>query len=337
MGDKILLAHGNGGSLMHELIVDLFCRYFGNHILNEQSDAAILPSQHKNLAFTTDSYVIDPIFFPGGDIGKLAVCGTVNDLTVSGADPQYISVSFIIEEGFSYKDLEAIVKSMSKEARKAKIKIVTGDTKVVQRGKCDKIFINTSGVGIIDTRHLHIHKGNRIRPGDLVIVNGTIGDHGMAVMNARESFRFKSDLKSDCSSLNFLTSRILRVSKQVKFMRDATRGGIASVLCEIAGKRNIGIELNESSIPVKESVSGFCEILGFDPLYIANEGKLILVVGSKDADKVLKEMKKDKSGKDSEIIGIITEEHPGKVVIQTKAGGKRILGLLSGEQLPRIC
>jgi hydrogenase expression/formation protein HypE len=337
MDDKILLAHGNGGSMMHELITGLFHRFFFNHILNEQSDAAILPSQKKRIAFTTDSYVVDPIFFPGGDIGKLSICGTVNDLAVSGAKPQYISVSFIIEEGFPFKDLETIVKSMSLAARKAKVKIVTGDTKVVQRGKCDKIFITTSGVGFVETKHLHLHTGNRINPGDVIIINGTIGDHGMAVMNARESFRFKSSLKSDCTSLNFLINRILGISDNVHFIRDATRGGMATILCEIAEKLNIGIELDEVKIPIKDSVNGFCELLGFDPLYIANEGKIILVVGSKDADIVLREMKKDKSGRKSEIIGIVIEDHPGKVVIQTKAGGKRIMGLLIGEQLPRIC
>lgn len=337
MADRILLAHGSGGSLMHELIVELFHRYFGNRILEEQSDAALLPSQTMKLAFTTDSYVVDPIFFPGGDIGKMAVCGTVNDLAVSGATPLFISVAFIIEEGFSFNDLEQIVKSMSAEARKARVRIVTGDTKVVHRGKCDKIFINTSGVGVVHPIHTTIHMGSRISQGDAILINGTIGDHGMAVMNARESFRFRSELKSDCASLNFLIKKVLGTSRQVKFMRDATRGGIATVLCEIAQQRRIGAELDELKIPMNESVKGFCEILGFDPLYTANEGKFILVVGRRDAEKVLKEMRKDKLGRQSEIIGFITDEHPGKVIMQTSTGGKRILGLLSGEQLPRIC
>lgn len=337
MEGKILMAHGNGGSLMHDLIVNLFHHYFGNPYINKQSDAAVLPTHPGNLAFTTDSYVVDPIFFPGGDIGKLAVCGTVNDLAVSGATPLYISCSFIIEEGFLLKDLEAIVKSMAREARKAKIKIVTGDTKVVPKGKCDRIFINTSGVGSVEPEYLHLHTGRSIRPGDLIIINGTIGDHGIAVMNARESFRFDSDLKSDCCSLHPLIKRISSVSGQIRFMRDATRGGIATVLCEIAASRNLGIELDEQKIPMKESVRGFCEILGFDPLYVANEGKFILVVGAKHADIVLKEMKMAHTGKNASIIGTVTADHPRKVVLKTKTGGKRVLGFLSGEQLPRIC
>ena len=243
--EKILLGHGNGGSLMHGLINDLFVRHFGNRILNEQTDSAIIPSQTQEIAFTTDSFVVDPIFFPGGDIGKLAVCGTVNDLAVSGADLRYISVSFILEEGFSMKELEMIVKSLADEARKAKVMIVTGDTKVVNRGKCDKVFINTAGIGLVNKRDRLICKARTIRPGDLILINGTIGDHGMAVLNARESFSFRVPVISDCASLNRLIRKVLNQSSHVKFMRDPTRGGVATVLNELAGKVNLGIENTE--------------------------------------------------------------------------------------------
>lgn len=336
-GDKIMLSHGNGGRMMHDLVENLFIRNFSNTILNDQTDSAVIDINDATIAFTTDSFVVDPIFFPGGDIGKLAVCGTVNDLSVSGANPLYLSVSLIIEEGFPMKDLERIVLSMAKEARKAKVSIVTGDTKVVNRGKCDKIFINTSGIGILNKKDRSIGKGTKIQTGDKIIINGTIGDHGMAVMNARESFNFKTSIHSDCASLNSFIRTILENSSQVKFMRDPTRGGVAAVLNELVQKKTFGIEIEESSIPVSEGVRGMCEILGYDPLFIANEGKVVLVSGQKECSKILNVMKEDKLGKKSRIIGEIVDDHHGKVVLKTMTGGKRIVDIMTGEQLPRIC
>jgi hydrogenase expression/formation protein HypE len=335
--EKIVLSHGNGGRMMHDLIENLFVRHFSNKILKERTDSAVIGTDGATIAFTTDSFVVDPIFFPGGDIGKLAVCGTINDLSVSGANPLYLSVSFIIEEGFPMKDLERIVLSMAKEARKAKVSIVTGDTKVVNRGKCDKIFINTSGIGILNKKYRSVGKGTHIRPGDKIIINGTIGDHGLAVMNARESFNFKTSILSDCASLNSFIRSILKNSSQVKFMRDPTRGGVATVLNEMVQKKTFGIEIEESSIPVSEGVRSMCEILGYDPLFIANEGKVILVLGEKESSKILKVMKEDKLGKKSRIIGGIVDDHHGKVVLRTMTGGKRIVDIMTGEQLPRIC
>jgi hydrogenase expression/formation protein HypE len=334
---KILLSHGNGGRLMHELIESLFIKHFGNSILREQTDSAILKLDDSNIAFTTDSFVVDPIFFPGGDIGKLAVCGTVNDLAVSGAKPLYLSVSFIIEEGFPLDDLEKIVISMAQEAQDAGVTIVTGDTKVVNRGKCDKIFINTSGIGSIAEKHLSIGKGANILQGDRILVNGTIGEHGMAVMNARESFNFKTSILSDCACLNSFIWTILDHSSGVKFMRDPTRGGVATVLNELVQKKTFGIEIDEYAMPVTDGVRSMCEILGYDPLYIANEGKVILVSGEKESPGLLNVMKEHKLGKMSSIIGKITGEHPGKVVLKTTTGGKRIIDIMTGEQLPRIC
>jgi hydrogenase expression/formation protein HypE len=335
--EKINLSHGNGGRMMHDLIKSLFIKYFGNRILNEQSDAAIVPAGSDKIAFTTDSFVIDPIFFPGGDIGKLAVCGTVNDLAVSGADPRFISVSFIIEEGLPLKDLEIIVKSLAEEARKAKVIIVTGDTKVVNKGKCDKLFINTAGIGMVREKNRFISKARNIRAGDLILINGTIGDHGMAVMNARESFNFKAQLVSDCASLHMLVRKVLDHSSLVKFMRDPTRGGVATVLNELAGKINLGIEIDESDLPISNGVRAMCEILGYDPLYIANEGKVLMVAGKTEGMHILDIMKKDKLGKQSAIIGRIVRDHPGKVALRTVTGGKRIIDSLAGDLLPRIC
>lgn len=337
MDNKITLAHGNGGALMHDLINDLFFRYFKDPVLSRQGDAAVLPANNNFIAFTTDSFVIDPLFFPGGDIGKLAVCGTINDLAVTGAIPLYISVSFIIEEGFPMEDLKKIVISMSKEAGKAGVKIVTGDTKVVNKGKCDKLFINTSGIGSIERKHAHLSAGSKIVPGDVIIFSGNIGDHGMAVLNARESFNFRSNLKSDCASLNFLINKMLSVTSQIRFMRDPTRGGAATVLNELAGKFNVGIEIDEALVPVSRGVKGMCELLGMDPMYIANEGKVIAVCGRRNARKLLRTMKKEPFGREAEIVGDIVREHPGKVILRTVSGGKRIMDVLMGDQLPRIC
>jgi hydrogenase expression/formation protein HypE len=335
--EKILLSHGNGGRMMHDLITNMIVKYFGNKILNEQSDSAIMTVGSQEMAFTTDSFVIDPLFFPGGDIGKLAVCGTVNDLAVSGADPVYISVSFIIEEGFPMKDLELIVKSLSEEARKAKVLIVTGDTKVVNKGKCDKLFINTAGIGKVRQKNRLISKARNITPGDLILINGTIGDHGMAVMNARESFNFKIPVVSDCACLNELIHKVLDHKTKVKFMRDPTRGGVATVLNELSGKIKLGIEIDESALPVSKGVNAMCELLGFDPLHIANEGKVLLVASRMESPFILEMMKKNKLGKQCAIIGRIVKDHPGKVVMKTITGGRRIIDTLTGDPLPRIC
>lgn len=337
MGKNILLGHGSGGKLSHDLISDLFVKYFSNDILAEQTDAAVLNVDSEKLAFTTDSFVVDPIFFPGGNIGKLAIAGTVNDVAVSGATPLYLSTSFIIEEGFALNDLEEIVKTMAEEARKAGVKIVTGDTKVVNRGKCDKIFINTTGIGELHDRFSHIGSGDFIQAGDKIIINGSIGDHGMSVMAAREDMKFKTDIQSDCACLNHMIKAVLNITDKMHFMRDATRGGLATVLCELAQNKNFGIEINEENLPVKENVRGMCELLGFDPLYVANEGKVVMVVAAEDSDRVLAELKNDKFGLEASIIGEIVDDHKGKAWITTGIGGRRIIDMLAGEQLPRIC
>jgi hydrogenase expression/formation protein HypE len=333
---NILLGHGSGGRLMHQLIGDMFLKHFSNSILNEQTDSAILDIGLSEIAFTTDSFVIDPIFFPGGNIGKLAVCGTVNDLAVSGAQPLYISVSFIIEEGFPVSDLETIVISLADEAKKAGVMVVTGDTKVVNKGKCDKLFINTAGIGRMKKNNIQISKAMNIQPDDVIIINGTIGDHGMAVMNARESFNFRTEIESDCASLNHMIGDILE-DHHVKFMRDPTRGGVATVLNELAEKISLGIEISESELPVKSGVRAMCELLGFDPLHIANEGKVIIVTGEKEGENILRLLKKNEYGKESAIIGRVVADHPGKVVLKNETGGRRIIDSLTGDQLPRIC
>ncbi|HNZ42847.1 MAG TPA: hydrogenase expression/formation protein HypE [Bacteroidales bacterium] len=333
----ILLGHGSGGRLSHELIRELFYKYFSNAVLAGQSDSALLQIDARNIAFTTDSYVVDPIFFNGGNIGKLAVCGTVNDLAVSGAVPKYISAGFIIEEGLAFDDLKSIVASMADEAQKAGVIIVTGDTKVVNKGQCDKVFINTSGIGLLDEKHQHISSGNTIKPGDKILINGSIADHGMTIMAARNFENFNTDIHSDCAPLNHMIHAVLNAGCSVKFMRDATRGGIATVLCELAEHNNLGIEINESAVLIKENVRGICELLGFDPFYVANEGKVLMVVDCRDADKALQIMKQNDLGKEASIIGTVVNESRGKAILKTTIGGKRIMDMLAGEQLPRIC
>jgi len=337
MGKSILLEHGSGGKLSRNLIKEMFIKYFGNPVLNNQTDSALLNTDSNLISFTTDSYVVDPLFFPGGNIGKLAVCGTLNDLAVSGAIPKYISVSFILEEGISFEDLELIVSSIADEAKKADVLVVTGDTKVVNRGKCDKIFINTSGIGILDKKYKHISTGENIKAGDKIIINGTIGDHGMAVMAARDFAGFKTDIRTDCACLNMLITDVLDAKCNVKFMRDATRGGIATILCELTENLNIGIEVDESQVPVKEAVRGMCELLGFDPFYVANEGKIIMIASADDAERVVEVMKQNEFGIDCSVIGEVTVNHKGKAILRTGIGGTRIIEMLSGEQLPRIC
>ncbi|MEI6677111.1 MAG: hydrogenase expression/formation protein HypE [Mariniphaga sp.] len=333
---KVMLSHGSGGKMMHQLIQDLFIRHFSNPILEEQTDAAILKVNSSEIAFTTDSFVIDPLFFPGGNIGKLAVCGTVNDLAVSGAEPLYLSVSFILEEGFPMHELEIIVESLAEEAKKAGVLIVTGDTKVVNKGKCDKLFINTAGIGRVSKENSQISKALNINPGDVIIINGTIGDHGMAVMNARESFNFKASVESDCACLNHLIREVLD-QFSVKFMRDPTRGGVATVLNELVEKIHLGIEIDEATLPVNNGVKAMCEVLGFDPLHIANEGKVIIVASEQEGLKIVELLKRNKSGLKSAIIGRVVNDHQGKVVLKNETGGRRINDSLSGDQLPRIC
>ncbi len=333
----ILLGHGSGGRLSHELITSIFVRHFGNPILNQQGDAAVFAIEQGALAFTTDSYVVDPIFFPGADIGKLAVAGTVNDLSVSGAQPLYLSAGFIIEEGLEVALLEKVVESMATEAKKAGIYIVTGDTKVVDRGKCDKLFINTAGVGMVKPGYEQLQSGKFIQPGDKIIINGAIGDHGMAVMSARNQLNIQSQLQSDCASLNGLINELDQHREHIHFMRDATRGGLGTVLAELCDKRPFGVNIEEEAIPVHEGVRGMCELLGFDPLYVANEGKVVLVVGAAATDQIVDIMRMHPLGKEAFVIGEISQDHPGKCWLQTAIGGNRIVDMLAGEQLPRIC
>jgi hydrogenase expression/formation protein HypE len=335
MSEYISLNHGSGGSLAGKLIRNIFVKRFG---MDEPlTDSAVLKENGLLLAFTTDSYVVDPIFFPGGDIGKLAVCGTVNDLSVSGAMPKYISASFIIEEGFSFHDLALIADSMSSEAKNAGVRIVTGDTKVVEKGKCDKLFINTSGIGMMKSGFETISSAMDVKPGDKLIINGPIGNHAIAVLGARKELTFSSPVTSDCASLNHLINNVLEECSEIHFMRDLTRGGLATVLNELADMIFSGIIINESSVPVEEPVKGLCEILGFDPLCLANEGKVLFVVGNEGHQKVLDVLRSHPLGKYSEVIGEIVDNGRNMVILNTAIGGRRIIDMPSGMQLPRIC
>lgn len=320
---------------MHNLIEKMFMSAFKNPTLEESHDSAVLNLTGKKLAFTTDSYVISPLFFPGGDIGSLAIHGTVNDLSMSGAKPLYISTGFIIEEGLPMETLWKIVQSMNRAANEAGIEIVTGDTKVVDKGKGDGIFINTAGIGIIEHK-LNINPSS-IKPGDVVIVNGDIGRHGIAIMAQREGLEFETTIESDSAPLNGIVQNLIREGLEIHCMRDLTRGGLASALVEIAGASNHNINIIESDIPVREDVEGACEMLGFDPLYVANEGRFIVILPEKDVKKALSIMKKSEYGKESKIIGKVTDENKGLVTMKSKIGAARIVDMLSGEQLPRIC
>jgi hydrogenase expression/formation protein HypE len=333
--DKILLDHGSGGRASHELIEQVFAPRFQNPFLNEMNDSAVFDLKGGKLAFTTDSYVVDPIFFPGGDIGSLAVCGTVNDLAMRGARPYYLSVGFIIEEGFLLSDLEQILASMERAAREAEVQVVTGDTKVVPKGAVDKIFINTSGIGLIP-EGINI-AGQNARPGDAVLVSGTLGDHGLTILSKREGLAFESTLRSDAAPLNHLVQDMLQTGSEIHVLRDPTRGGLATTLNEIAGQSQVGLEIWEEAIPIRDSVSAASEILGLDPLYVANEGKLIAILPLSQAEAVLAAMKKNPYGREAAIIGEVGIENPGKVVMKTVIGGKRLVDMLTGEQLPRIC
>jgi len=332
--DKILLAHGSGGKLAHELVEKSFVKALANPLLAKLDDSAVIDLSGR-LAFTTDSYVVSPIFFPGGDIGKLAVCGTVNDLAMSGAKPLYLSLSFIIEEGLLKSELDKVVNSVQRAAGEAGVEIVTGDTKVVHRGSADKLFINTAGVGII-AEGVNI-SGSNARAGDRVILSGTIGDHGIAVISQREELSFSTDLKSDCAPLGGLVAEMLNASPNIHCLRDPTRGGLATSLNELAKQSGVSIRIEEEKIPVREEVLAACEMLGFDPLYVANEGKLVAIVPPDDAEKILKAMRGNRYGKDAAIIGEVGSEKAGRVVMKTALGASRIVDMLTGDLLPRIC
>lgn len=334
--DKILLSHGSGGRLSQQLIQDVFLKELSNEILDELNDSAVLEVVEGKLAYTTDAFVVSPIFFPEGDIGRLSVCGTVNDLAMMGAKPLYLSASFIIEEGLAINDLKTILRSMKQAADEAGIKIVCGDTKVVGRGMADKIFITTSGIGLIPDG-IDISP-RRICPDDSVILSGTIGDHGIAILSQREGLGFSSNISSDVAPLNHLVASMLdEVGNEIHAMRDPTRGGLATTLNEFAQVANLGMRIYEDKIPVQDNVRGACELLGFDPLYIANEGKLVAIVGNAAGDKVLACMKKHPFGINAEIIGEVVETHEGMVSLVTRIGGTRVIDMMVGDQLPRIC
>jgi len=334
LNDRILLAHGSGGELAHELVEKSFVKALSNPFLARLDDSAVFDFSGR-LAFTTDSYVVSPIFFPGGDIGKLAVCGTVNDLAMSGARPLYLSLSFIIEEGLLKSDLERVVDSIRETADEAGVEVVTGDTKVVHRGSADKLFINTAGVGIIP-EGVNISGGNA-RAGDKVILSGTIGDHGIAVISQREGLGFSTNLKSDCAPLGGLVADMLNASPDIHCLRDPTRGGLATSLNELARQSGVSVRIDEGKIPVREEVLAACEMLGFDPLYVANEGKLVAIVPAGTADKVLRAMRENRYGEGAAIIGEVDGGRPGRVVMRTTLGASRIVDMLVGDLLPRIC
>jgi hydrogenase expression/formation protein HypE len=333
--DKILLAHGSGGKLSHDLIKQIFLPRFLNPILEPLDDSAKITNRNGLIAFTTDSYVVNPIFFPGGDIGKLAVCGTVNDLSMIGAAPSYLSLSLIIEEGFSIDLLKKIVTSIHQVAEQAGVNIVTGDTKVVEHGAADQLFINTAGIGWV--RPGVNLSGVNAKSGDKILLSGFLGDHEIAVLSQREGFKFQSELRSDCAPLNDLVGKMLDACPSIRCMRDPTRGGLATTLNEIASMSNVGMVIDEEKIPVRDSVKGICELLGLDPLYLANEGKLIAICPPDKTDHLLKVMKDHPLGKDGEIIGRVIEENPKRVILHTLIGGHRILDMLTGAQYPRIC
>jgi hydrogenase expression/formation protein HypE len=333
---QVIMGHGSGGKLSHDLIADLFFPPFDNPVLGLSNDAGVvsIPTGER-IAVSTDSHVVWPLFFPGGDIGRLAICGTVNDVAMMGADPKYLTAGFILEEGLEIGILEVIVESMREAASEAGIQIIAGDTKVVDRGKADALYINTSGVGTLSGGS-HIG-GERALPGDQIIISGPIGDHGIAVLSARGDLGFEADVMSDVAPLNHLVSAMLETSKAVHVMRDPTRGGVASALNEIAKQSGVCIIADEKKIPVRPAVHAACEMLGFDPLYIANEGKLIAIVAPDDADKILETMRSTRYGEESVLIGEVLDAPVGRLLLKTAIGGTRIVDMMAGEILPRIC
>ena len=333
--DKILLDHGSGGKMSHRLTTEMMLPIFENPVLSELNDGAILEIKGMRFAFSTDTYTVDPIFFSGGNIGDLAIYGTVNDIAMCGAIPLYLGVGLIIEESFPMMDLEIIIKEMGKAAANAGVIVVTGDTKVVPKGAADKIFINTSGLGLIPDQ-VNV-ASTKARAGDKIILSGSIAEHGISVLIQREGMTFESVVTSDTAPLNHLVNKIFSVSKEIHVLRDPTRGGVGTALNEIAGKSKIGIKIFEEKIPIKDQVAVICELLGFDPLYIANEGKFLAFVAPDHAEKVLEAIKLDNFGKDAAIIGEVVSDYPGQVFMKTRIGGTRVVDMLTGEQLPRIC
>jgi hydrogenase expression/formation protein HypE len=329
--ERIMMAHGSGGRLSHELVRNLFQKYMSNEYLDQMNDAAILPGREQ-LAVTTDSFVVSPLFFRGGNIGKLAVCGTVNDLAVSGALPMYLTLGLILEEGLLLEDLEKIIKSVAETAQQAGVKVVCGDTKVVERGNVDKIFINTTGIGYVSERSVG---PEQIRPGDEILITGTIGDHGIAILSEREGLEFQTPVISDCAPLNGLIDTFYQ--QGVNCMRDPTRGGVATTLNELAQQAGVSMLLEEKLLPLLPGVEGACDMLGLDPLYLANEGKALVIVAPEAADGVLQKMRAHPLGQQAVRIGRVRDGKPGLVLLETPLGGKRIVGMLEGEHLPRIC
>ncbi|MBS1853826.1 MAG: hydrogenase expression/formation protein HypE [Acidobacteria bacterium] len=334
-GGQVLLGHGSGGKLSADLVRDLFLPAFHNPALARMDDQAILAINGLRLAFTTDSFVVKPLFFPGGDIGSLAVHGTVNDLAMGGAQPLFLSAAFIIEEGLPMETLERIVASLRRAAADAGVQVVTGDTKVVEKGSGDGIFINTSGIGVVpDGVAL---SADQARPGDRILLSGAIGDHGIAILAQREGLEFESTVASDSAALHTLVAGMLGASKEIRCLRDPTRGGVSSALNEIAGQSGVGVELDERAIPVREEVRGACELLGLDPLYVANEGKLLAIVAPEAAESVLSAMRRHPLGAQAAIVGSVSAAHPRTVTMRTVVGPTRIVDMLAGDQLPRIC
>ena len=334
--EKIVMGHGSGGKMSHDLIGQLFLPPFENPALAAGDDAGVVQlNGNGRMAISTDSHVVAPLFFPGGDIGHLAICGTVNDLAMMGAVPQYLTVGFILEEGLEISVLTRVVESMRNVAAEAGVQIVAGDTKVVQKGKADGLYINTAGVGMIPNE-ISI-SGANAQPGDVIIMSGTIGDHGIAVLGARGELGFESDVVSDTAPLNHLVQAMLAASPNIRVLRDPTRGGVATTLNEIAKQSNVGVVLEEAKIQIRPSVASACEMLGFDPLYIANEGKLLAIVPEADADAILATMHESKYGEDAAIVGYVRENPVGRVLLKTTIGSMRVVDMLAGEMLPRIC
>jgi hydrogenase expression/formation protein HypE len=334
MDEKILLAHGSGGRLSHDLIARFLRKGLSNPLLQRLDDSAVFDLQGR-VAFTTDSYVVTPVFFPGGDIGRLAVCGTVNDLSMAGARPLYLTLALILEEGLPIADLDVILDSIRRTSEEAGVEIVTGDTKVVNRGSADRIFINTSGLGLVPTG-VDISSGN-CRAGDRILLSGPIGEHGITLLGCREGLTFQSSLRSDCAPLNRLVRDMIDASRDIHALRDPTRGGLASTLNEFAENSGVGIRIEEDTIPVHPEVAAVSELMGLDPLYVANEGKLVAAVSPGDAERVLAGMQRNKHGAQARIIGEVVSDHPGRVVMKTRLGTSRIVDMITGELLPRIC
>ncbi len=336
--DQIILGHGSGGLLTHQLIEQVFRKHFHNPFLSQGDDSALLQldSTSGRLAFTTDSHVVNPIFFPGGDIGRLAVCGTVNDLAMVGAIPKYLTAGFILEEGLLMSDLVRIVQSMADTAQEAGVQIVAGDTKVVEKGKADRIFINTSGIGIIPNGRPLV-SGSQARPGDVVILSGTMGDHGIAVLAARNDLAFEIQMESDVAPLNAITEALFEQELDIHVLRDPTRGGVGTSLNEIACQSQVSIHIDEQSLPIRTEVQAACEMLGFDPLYVANEGKMIIIANPDDAASILSILKTFSLCEKAAVIGKVESSDPGRVILHTAYGSSRLVPMLTGEMLPRIC